>query len=322
MVSIKKLFRFEQTSSVLMIAAMVLAFLAVNSPLEPLYNLIHHTPVHVRFGPLIIEKPLVLWINDGLMVLFFLVVGLEIKREFLEGHLATPAQIALPAFAALGGMIVPATIYALINRNNPVLINGWAIPTATDIVLALGILSFLGRRIPAGLKVFLTALAIFDDIGAVLIIGLFYGENLAAGPLLLILASLAGLMLLNRFHVTRSVPYVALGLLLWVAMLESGIEAALAGVLIGFMVPMRAKGGRMSPLRVTEQRLHPWVVLVIVPAFASFNSGISLSGVSVSSLASPVFSASHSACSWASRLVSWAPPGWPCAPGWRAYRTE
>ena len=271
-----------------MIAAMVVAFLVANSPLEPLYNLVHHTPVHFQFGPLVIEKPLVLWINEGLMVLFFLVVGLEMKREFLEGHLSTPSRVALPAFAALGGMIVPATIYAWINWDDPILIKGWAIPTATDIVLALGILSFLGRRVPTSLKVFLTALAIFDDIGAVLVIGLFYGEGLAPMPLLLALAAVAGLMVLNAFRVTRIVPYVGLGLLLWVAMLESGIEAALAGVLIALAVPMRAKCRSLSPLRATERRLHSWVVLVIVPVFAFFNSGISLGAASVSLLVSPV----------------------------------
>lgn len=288
MARIKKLFRFEQASSLLMLAAIVMAFVVANSALVPLYNLVHHMPVHVRFGPLVIEKPLVLWINEGLMVLFFLVVGLEMKREFLEGHLSTPSRVALPAVAALGGMIVPAAIYAWITWDDPVLIKGWAIPTATDIVLALGILSFLGRRVPTSLKVFLTALAIFDDIGAVLIIGLFYGEGLAPIPLLLALGAVAALMVLNAFRVTRAVPYVALGLVLWVSMLKSGIEASLAGILIALAVPMRAKCRSLSPLRATERRLHSWVVLVIVPVFAFFNSGISLGAASVSSLVSPV----------------------------------
>lgn len=288
MTQIKKLFRFEQASSVLMIAAMAVAFAIANSPLEPWYNLVHHTPVHFRFGPLVIEKPLVLWINEGLMVLFFLLVGLEMKREFLEGHLSAPSKIALPAIAALGGMIVPAAIYVLINLNDPAQIRGWAIPTATDIVLALGILSFLGRRVPVSLRVFLTALAIFDDIGAVVIIGLFYGDGLSFVPLSLALAAFVGLLALNARRVDRIVPYVALGLLLWVSMLKSGIEPALAGVLIGCAVPIRRKYGHGSPLRDTERRLHPWVVAAIVPLFAFFNSGIALGGATLETLVTPV----------------------------------
>ncbi len=268
-----------------MIAALSIALVAANSPLAALYESVHHLPVHLRFGPLEIEEPLVQWINEGLLVIFFLLVGLEIKREFLEGHLSTAKCAALPAFAALGGMAAPAGIYVAFNWTDPVLVRGWAIPTATDIVLALGMLSLLGARVPVALKVFLTAIAIFDDIGAVLIIGLFYGEVLSVMPLMLAALALAGLIFLNIFRVRRVIPYVAIGLFLWMAMLISGVEAALAGILIAFVVPMRVSGCRCSsPLRETERRLHPWGVLVVVPLFAFFNAGIAIDSEAVASL--------------------------------------
>lgn len=268
-----------------MIAAMLLALAAANSPLAALYERVHHLPVHLRFGPLLIEEPLVQWINEGLMVLFFVLVGLEIKREVLEGHLSTLKCSALPAIAALGGMAVPAAIYTAFTWTDPVLIQGWAIPTATDIVLALGILSLLGTRVPTTLKVFLTALAIFDDIGAVLIIGLFYGDDISATPLILASIAVGGLVLLNVLRVDRAIPYIVVGLFLWVAMLKSGTAAALAGILIAFAVPMHLPGCDCSPpLRETERRLHPWVVLLVVPLFAFFNAGIAIDSSAVASL--------------------------------------
>jgi NhaA family Na+:H+ antiporter len=286
---IQRLFRFEQASGLLMIGAMLLAFGAANSPLAPLYDLVHHTPIHLRFGPLIIEGPLVQWVNQGLMAFFFLLVGLEIKRQFLEGHLASAKHAALPAFAALGGMAAPAAIYVAFNWHDPALIRGWAIPTATDIVLALGVLSLLGSRVPTGLKVFLTALAIIDDIGAVLIIGIFYGESLSLLPLVIAGLAVGGLVALNALNVTRPSPYVVFGLVLWVAMLKSGVEAALAGALIGFTVPLRAPGcGCPSPLRRTERRLHPWCTLIVIPLFAFFNTGIAIDGIALDSLLTSV----------------------------------
>lgn len=286
---IRQLFKYEQTSGLLMIAAMLLALAVANSPLAVFYNLVHHTPVHFRFGPLVIDEPLVQWINEGLMVIFFLLVGLEIKRQFLEGHLSTVKSATLPAFAALGGMLVPAAIYMALNGTDPVAIRGWAIPTATDIVLALGVLSLLGSRVPASLKVFLTAVAIFDDIGAVLIIGLFYGEALSLTPLIFAALALAGLFVLNRIQTTRPAPYVAFGILLWVALLEAGVEAALAGILIALAVPLRApREGNASPLRETERRLHPWSVLVVVPLFAFFNAGVIIDGNATKLLLGPV----------------------------------
>ena len=286
---LRRLFRFEQASGLLIITAMLLGLVAANSPLSALYEAVHHAPVHVGIGPLVINEPLIQWINKGLMVFFFLLVGLEIKRELLEGHLSTPRCAALPAFAALGGMVVPAAIYAGLNWGDPVAIRGWAIPTATDIVLALGVLSLLGSRVPASLKVFLTALAIFDDIGAVLIIGLFYGEDISLTPLFVAVLALVGLALLNVFRITRSAAYVVVGLVLWVAMLEAGVEAALAGILIALAVPLRGPGSHgSSPLRETERCLHPWGVLVIVPLFAFFNAGIVIDGDAFGSLLGPV----------------------------------
>ncbi len=275
MIKLRHLFRFEQTSGLLMIAAIVLALLAANSPLAPVYTLVHDIRIHFRFGPLVLEGPLVHWINEGLMVVFFLIVGLEIKRQFLEGHLSTPRRAALPAFAALGGILAPAVIYTGINWGDPAALEGWAIPTATDIVLAVSLLALLGSRVPTTLKVFLTALAIFDDIAAVLIIAVFYGETPSLIPLATATLALAGLIAANRLRSVRPSVYVLLGAVLWVAMLKAGVEAALAGVLIALAVPLRVPGCNVpSPLRATERRLHPWSTLVVVPLFAFFNAGI------------------------------------------------
>ena len=287
---IVKLFQFERTSGVLLIAAIVLALAAANSPLAPIYNIVHHTPILLRLGPLVIDEPLVRWINEGLMVLFFVLVGLEIKRHFLEGHLSTAKRAALPAIAALGGMAVPAAIYAGLNWTDPVAIRGWAIPTATDIVLALGLLSLLGPRVPTSLKVFLTALAIFDDIGAVLIIGLFYAESLSLSALVVAGFALLGLALLNVLRITRPAAYVVLGVVLWVAMFKSGVESALAGVLIALAVPLHAPGcGCSSPLRATERWLHPWAALGVVPLFAFFNAGVTIDPNILASFPNSVF---------------------------------
>lgn len=280
-----RLFRNEPLSGVLMLAAVVAGLIAANSPLKDAYDLIHHLPVHIRIGPLIIDRPLIDWVNEGLMVFFFLLIGLEIKRQFFEGHLRTAKRAALPAIAALGGMFIPAFVYLGLTWQEPTLLRGWAIPTATDIALALGLLSLLGNRVPDGLRAFLAALAIFDDIGAVIIIGAFYGETISLAPLLLSAITAAGLASLNRLRITWVAPYVVLGLTLWLSMLQAGLEAALAGFIIAVSIPMRAGGCRCSsPVRETERRLHPWCVLLVVPVFAFFNSGIPIDGSSAASL--------------------------------------
>ncbi len=273
----KSLLRSDQGAGIVMLAFMALALVAANSPLAALYQAVHHTPVHLRIGELLIEGPMVYWINQGLMVIFFVIIGFEIKQQVLEGQLNTLRSAALPAFAALGGMAVPAIVYASFNQGDAVGIRGWAVPTATDIVLALSILSLMGPRVPIGLKVFLTALAVFDDIGAVIIIGVFYGEHFSPVPAVVGLAAVVGLFALNRWKVTNPVAYIIVGAVLWVGMLKAGVEAALAGVIIAAAVPMH--GDRIkskSPLRSAENTLHLWSSLLVVPLFVFFNSGVVL----------------------------------------------
>ena len=266
----------ERASGALTVAAMLAAFAMVNSPLRPLYQLVHHTPVVLRVGALLVEKPLILWINEGLMVFFFLLVALEIKREVLEGHLASPARVALPALAALGGMLAPAAIYLLFTWGDAAAARGWAIPTATDTVLALAALNVLGARVPAAARTFLLALAIFDDLGAIVILAALFTQSLSVPSLLVAAGALLVLAALNRFGVTRTSAYVAAGIALWLAVLESGVHATLAGFLIGLAVPLRTDGRRPSPLRAAEHGLRPWVALGIVPLFAFFNAGVRL----------------------------------------------
>ena len=271
-----------------MLAAMAVALAAANSPLRSLYQAVHHAPIELRIGPFGLYEPAIGWINEGLMVFFFLLVGLEIKREVREGVLASPRRAALPLIAALGGMAVPALIYVAFTAGDPVAVRGWAIPTATDIVLALGVLAFLGDRAPPGLKVFITALAIFDDLGGVVLVGLFYGSEIARYPLAVAALAATALAVLTWMRAARAAPFVVLGLLLWVAMLKSGIPAALAGVVIAFAVPMRSRDGATSPLRAAEHALQPWVALVVIPTFAFFNAGIAIDAAGLAALQTPV----------------------------------
>lgn len=271
-----------------MFAAMALALAAANSSLRPLYQAIHDAPVHVRIGPLVLSDPAIAWINEGLMVFFFLLVGLEIKREVREGALASPRRAALPLIAALGGMAAPAGIYLALTWGDAIAVRGWAIPTATDIVLVLGVLAFLGDRVPAGLKIFLTALAIFDDLGGVVLIGLFYGGELARYPLGIAALAAGALGVLSWLRADRPAPFVGLGLVLWVAMLKSGIPAALAGVVIAFAVPMRSRGGASSPLTDAERSLQPWVSMLVIPVFAFFNAGIAVDALGPGTTATAV----------------------------------
>lgn len=266
----------EKASGPLTVTAMLVAFAMVNSPLRPAYQLVHHTPVAVRVGSLTVEKPLILWINEGLMVFFFLLVALEIKREVLEGHLDTPARVALPALAALGGMLAPAAIYLLVTWNDAAAARGWAIPSATDTVLALAALNVLGARVPPAVRTFLLALAIFDDLGAILILAVLFTKELSVASLVAAAGALLVLAALNRRGVTRTSAYVGAGIALWLAVLESGVHATLTGFLIGLAIPLRTNGQRPSPLRAAERGLRPWVALGIVPLFALFNSGVGL----------------------------------------------
>jgi len=276
----------EAAAGILLLVAAVLALIADNTALSPWYDWLFDLPVSVRIGDIGLTKPVVLWINDGLMAVFFLLVTLALKREMVEGQLASRAQAVLPVAAALSGMIVPALIYAALNRTDPVAIHGWAIPAATDIAFALGILSFLGPRVPPGIRIFLTAVAVLDDLGAIVVIAIFYTDDLSAAALGLAAVAIAALVALNRAGVARKAPYLLIGIVLWVCVLKSGVHATLAGVAVGFAIPLRARGG--SPLRELERELHPWVEFAIVPLFAFANAGVSLAGLGLGELLAPI----------------------------------
>ena len=285
--AIREFIRLESAGGLLLLAAAVAAVLIANSPLYWIYEALLDTTVAVQVGALVISKPLLLWINDGLMAVFFFLIGLEVKREFIEGELSSPAQIVLPGIGALGGMVVPAAIYAVINWNDPVALDGWGIPVATDIAFALALLGLFGRRVPLPLKVFLLTLAIFDDLAAILIIAIFYSGDLSLGALAIGAAALSGGVALNRLGVTNVTAYVLIGIALWAAVLNSGVHATLAGVLIAFCIPMRAADGH-SPLRALEHDLHIPVAFAILPLFAFANAGLSLGGVGAADLLHPV----------------------------------
>jgi NhaA family Na+:H+ antiporter len=283
--------RLEAAGGLVLIATAALAMLVANSPLANGYAAALALPFEVRLGSIGIEKPLLLWVNDGLMAIFFLLVGLELKREALEGHLSSLRKASLPALAAVGGMAVPAGIYALLNWGDPVAMKGWAIPAATDIAFALGILALLGDRVPPALKAFLLSVAIFDDLGAIVIIALFYTAELSLVALGVGAGALFGLFVLNRLGVTRLTAYFLVGLVLWVAVLKSGVHATLAGVALAFFIPLRPRSGarqRASPLDRLEHALHPWVAFAILPIFAFANSGVTVVGLSLEELLRPV----------------------------------
>ncbi|MFV3289619.1 Na+/H+ antiporter NhaA [Pseudomonas sp. NY11955] len=283
-----RFFQLEAASGLLLIAAAVLALIINNSPLSYLYSGLLDVPVAVQVGALNIAKPLLLWINDGLMALFFLLIGLEVKREVVDGHLSKPSQVILPATAAVGGMVVPALIYWFINRDNPAAVAGWAIPTATDIAFALGVLALLGKRVPVSLKLFLMTLAIIDDLGAIIVIALFYSGTLSSVSLLLAAACLVVLVAMNRLGVVKLGPYMVVGLILWVCVLKSGVHATLAGVALALCIPLRTRNAERSPLLALEHALHPWVAYAILPLFAFANAGVSLAGMTVESFTHPV----------------------------------
>ncbi|AFK70733.1 Na(+)/H(+) antiporter NhaA [Pseudomonas putida SJTE-1] len=283
-----RFFQLEAASGLLLIAAAVLALIINNSPLSDLYGGLLDVPVAVQVGALNIAKPLLLWINDGLMALFFLLIGLEVKREVVDGHLSKPSQVILPATAAVGGMVVPALIYWFINRDNPAAVAGWAIPTATDIAFALGVLALLGKRVPVSLKLFLMTLAIIDDLGAIIVIALFYSGTLSSVSLLLAAACLVVLVAMNRLGVVKLGPYMIVGLILWVCVLKSGVHATLAGVALALCIPLRTRNAESSPLLALEHALHPWVAYAILPIFAFANAGVSLAGMTVDSFTHPV----------------------------------
>jgi Na+:H+ antiporter, NhaA family len=282
-------FHHEAAGGIVLLAAAVAALIASNTPLEWFYDLFLQTPVAVRVGALAIDKPLLLWINDGLMAIFFFLVGLEIKRELVRGELSTFGQAALPAVAAVGGMAVPALIYVAINYGDASALRGWAIPAATDIAFAVGVLALLGPSVPSSLKIFLLALAILDDLGAIVIIALFYTENLSWLSLALAAAGILVLWALNARGVTRLAPYALTGIVIWVCVLKSGVHATLAGVVVALAIPLTRDGeDNPSLLEQLEENLHPWVAFAVLPLFAFANAGVSLHGFTLGNLLEPI----------------------------------
>ena len=290
--ALREFIKLESFSAVLLVLATVLALLISNSPLAPFYTLLLDLPLIIALGDFSLDKPLLLWINDGLMAIFFLLIGLELKREVLEGELASREQLLLPAVAALGGFVVPALIYALINKNDPAALGGWAVPAATDIAFALGVLLLLGSRVPLSLKVFLTSIAIFDDIAAIVVIAVFYTSDLSLMSLVLGGLGILVLIVLNRVGVRRLAPYILVGVFVWACVIKSGVHATFAGFALGLTIPAgaddRGNGLQVSPLRSLEHALHPWVAFAIMPIFAFANAGVSFEGVDAGVVFSPV----------------------------------
>lgn len=285
--AVRDFLRLESAGGILLLVAAILAMGLANSPLSDLYDHLFAMPVAVQIGAFAIDKPLLLWINDGLMAIFFFLIGLEIKREFLEGELSSVTQVILPGLGAIGGMLVPAAIYLWFNWGDPRALDGWAIPVATDIAFALGLLSVFGARVPTALKVFLLTLAIFDDLAAIVIIALFYSADLSTGALIASAVILGVAVLMNRRGVTATSAFVLVGVVLWIAVLKSGVHATLAGVLIAFCVPHKGVEGA-SPLKALEHDLHGPVAYAILPLFAFANAGLALGGMSWGDLFQPI----------------------------------
>lgn len=283
----KRFLKLESASGIILILAALLAIGLANSALAQHYQSFLNTEVQVRIAALDINKPLLLWINDGFMAIFFLLVGLEVKREMLEGALSSRVQATFPAIAAVGGMLAPALIYSFFNYGDEATRAGWAIPAATDIAFALGVMALLGKRVPTSLKVFLLALAIMDDLGVIIIIALFYTQQLSLTALAIGVVATLALLWMNRRGEDRIGLYMLVGLVLWVAVLKSGVHATLAGVIVGFMIPLNGKR-YASPLKHLEHVLHPWSAFLILPLFAFANAGVSLEGVYFSALLNPL----------------------------------
>lgn len=287
-------FKLEAAGGIILVFFSALALIVANSPLYELYDYFLNT-VHFSVGFMGeegrltgIDKSVLHWVNDGLMVIFFFLVGLEIKRELVVGALSERSKALLPLLTAMGGMAVPAFVYWIINKDNPGTLPGWAIPTATDIAFALGILSLLGNRVPVELKILLTAFAIIDDLGAIALIAAFYTSDLHTNLLLFCIVPIIGLFLANKMGVSRRAPYLLLGLILWLTVLQSGVHATLAGVVTALFIPVRVKGDQRSPAQRLEHDLHPWVAFAILPVFGFANAGVPFSGLGLNSFVEPV----------------------------------
>ncbi|MDQ6957128.1 MAG: Na+/H+ antiporter NhaA [Mariprofundaceae bacterium] len=281
----------DSASGILLICAAILALILSNSAMSGIYESFLHLPVEIHVGALHLDKSLYHWVNDGLMAIFFLLIGLEVKREVLEGDLSSIKKASLPVIAAIGGILVPAMIYLYFNQNNTLASSGWAIPTATDIAFALGILSLLGKRVPVSLKIFLMALAIIDDLGAIVIIALLYTSNLSMLSLVTAASAIVVLISLNLFGVSKKAAYFIVGVILWVSVLKSGVHATLAGVILAFTIPLNAKDKNkqsISPVKDIEHGLHFWVAFFILPLFAFVNAGINITNISLTQMAGSV----------------------------------
>jgi NhaA family Na+:H+ antiporter len=285
--AIRQFLKMEAAGGIVLVVAAGIALVVANSALAPLYQDLLSVRARIGVGAFEINKPLLLWINDGLMAVFFFLVGLEIKREFLEGELSSRDRALLPAIGALGGMAVPALVYAAINLGQADNLNGWAIPAATDIAFALGVLALLGSRVPFSLKVLLTAIAIIDDLGAIVIIAVFYTAQLSLTSLAFACAALVVLVAMNLAGVRRLSPYLIFGLILWTCVLKSGVHATLAGVALAMTIPLQEKDGR-SLLKDCEHALHRWVAFGVLPIFGFANAGVSFSGMTWGSFVEPV----------------------------------
>ncbi|MFO6425347.1 Na+/H+ antiporter NhaA [Motilimonas sp. KMU-193] len=284
---LKQFLKQESAPGIILIFAALAALLIANSPLSGLYQGFLDMPVQLRIAALDIDKPLLLWINDGLMAIFFLLIGLEVKRELIEGDLSTREKAMLPAAAAVGGMLIPALVFLAFNFNDDVTVSGWAIPAATDIAFALGVLALFGKRVPISLKVFLLALAIIDDLGVIVIIALFYSADLSMTSLLVAAVSCAILFTMNVRGEQRMSLYMLVGVVLWVAVLKSGVHATLAGVVLGFAIPLRSRDGVAMSTKL-EHSLHPWCSFMVLPLFAFANAGVPLAGIEVSAIFEPL----------------------------------
>lgn len=284
---IRKFLQLESASGILLLTFAMFAMLFANTPLKDLYFDFLSMPVSIQIGLFSIHKPLLMWVNDGFMAVFFVLIGLEVKREMMVGAISSYQRAIFPAIGALGGMIVPALVFTLINSDSPEFQQGWAIPMATDIAFALGVLGLLGKRVPFALKIFLLALAIIDDLGAIVVIAIFFSHELSTTALISAVIAIAVLIIMNRMRVTAICAYMVVGLILWASVLKSGVHATLAGVIIGFCVPLKGKNGE-EPLAHFEHILAPWCSFVILPLFAFSNAGVSLAGMSLSTLFSPL----------------------------------
>lgn len=287
--SFREFIRLESSGGIILFFAAMSALVIDNSPWHPFYEAFFAMPLSIKIGAFGLAKPLLLWVNDGLMAIFFLLVGLEIKREFLIGELRHLKTAMLPAIAAVGGMAVPALVYVLFTHHDPSLLRGWAIPTATDIAFSLGVLSLLGSRIPLSLKVFLTALAIFDDMGAIIVIAIFYTAHISLVMLLCAAMCCLVLFIMNRMHVVRHAAYILVGIVLWFCVLKSGVHATLAGVVVALAIPIKhPTKSYIRPLQALEHTLHPWVAFGVLPIFAFANAGVSFHGMDLKLLFSAV----------------------------------